>query len=373
MRGANGVCLVAILSGLAILAGGCSCSFPGTAGGERITLLSYNVQNLFDDVDNGTEYHEYDPGGGEWGTRLFHRRLLSLARTLRSVPDGGADIILLQEIENRNVLEQLKEHYLSGGGYHYTGVTDVPDSAINLGCLSRLPIEQVLVHGVNVDGQPAGRPLMELVFTYGGKTLRVLHCHWKSKVGGAEETEVLRRAAAAVAAARMEELSTMPGQDEVLIVGDLNENIDEWERIGGAYPIALMPAAEVAAAAGGVDDAGNGSVGGVLAVTGDETFPEGGAAAEGIPVLYSPWIDEASGGKGSYYYDGSWETVDHVLLPETFWNESDFEFEAFKVVREPWLLRENGRPLRWISRMEEGHSDHLPLLLRLRLVGKGGK
>ena len=372
MRRVYGVCVGSILSGLALLSGACSCSFPGMSGEEQISLLSYNVQNLFDDIDNGTEYHEYDPGGGEWGTRLFHRRLLSLAQTLRSVPNGGADIILLQEVENRNVIEQLNEHYLGGGGYHYTAVTDIPGAAINLACLSRLPIEQVLVHGLNVDGEPAGRPLMEIAFTCGGKSLRVFNCHWKSKVGGAEETETLRRAAAAAAAARIGELQKR--QEEFLIAGDLNENVDEWARIGGAYPVALMPAAELAAAVGGAESAVKGELGeGVLAVIGTAAFQWEALAAERIPVLYSPWIEEISAGKGSYYYDGRWETIDHVLLPATFWDKRNFEYEACTVVRRPRMVKEDGAPMRWITRTEGGLSDHLPLLLRLRIAREGGR
>jgi len=29
---------------------------------SALTLMSYNLQNLFDDVRNGTEYREFDPG-----------------------------------------------------------------------------------------------------------------------------------------------------------------------------------------------------------------------------------------------------------------------------------------------------------------------
>ena len=31
---------------------------------HRIDILTYNVQNLFDDVDDGTEYSDFDPGLG---------------------------------------------------------------------------------------------------------------------------------------------------------------------------------------------------------------------------------------------------------------------------------------------------------------------
>ena len=43
------------------------CTFPGSKPKDgKVTVLSYNVENLFDDVDNGTEYPENDPGAGEW-------------------------------------------------------------------------------------------------------------------------------------------------------------------------------------------------------------------------------------------------------------------------------------------------------------------
>jgi endonuclease/exonuclease/phosphatase family metal-dependent hydrolase len=347
----------------------CCCRFPFRTEWEGLTLLSYNVQNLFDDVDNGGEYPEYDPGGGEWKTSLFHRRLLALSQTLRSNPQGGADILLLQEVENENTVEQLKEHYLRGGGYHYLAVTDVSDSPINLACLSRLPITGLRIHAVTVEGEPAGRPLMELEIDVGGTALYLLHCHWKSKSGGAEPTEVLRRAAAGVAARRVAELTGTEVEAEVLIAGDLNENADEWSRVGGAYPVALMPADPVSGAAakeGGT--AGNGTGFGALRLSGSEECwdeASGGERHPAQPLFFSPWLAGAMGGEGSYYYDGRWETIDHFLLNEAFFDGSNLEYASCSVVIGDRLLNEKGVPFRWITRTRKGCSDHLPLLLRL--------
>jgi endonuclease/exonuclease/phosphatase family metal-dependent hydrolase len=349
--------------GAAVLAAACSCRFPFTGRGEELVIVTYNVQNLFDDVDNGGEYPEYDPGRGEWDTRLFHRRLLALARTLRSFPQGGADVILLQEVENVNVLEQLREHYLHGGGYAYSAVTAAPDSPINLAFLSRLPPVGLKVHGITVNGEPAGRPLMELQFDCGGQRLILLHCHWKSKRGGAEETEELRRAAAAAAAERIAALQRRHPGAAIIIAGDLNENADEWSRCSGAYPTALMPASAVTSAAP-TDPAAHRAE---LYVTGDrDLWRSAPAPGNGAPApLYSPWLAGDLSAEGSFHYDGQWETIDQFLLHPALGDGEGLEYAGCRACTSPRLLSETGTPLRWITRTERGCSDHLPLLLRV--------
>jgi len=91
--------------------------FPGEdSNPEELTLMTYNVQNLFDEVNDGTEYSDFIIGQGNWSEDLFHLKLLQLSDVLILHPAGGADIILLQEIENRNSLDVLNTHYLKGAG-----------------------------------------------------------------------------------------------------------------------------------------------------------------------------------------------------------------------------------------------------------------
>lgn len=344
--------------------GGCSLDFMDTARPDQITLLSYNVQNLFDDVRDGTEYEEFIPGEGEWSEELFHLKMLQLSEVINRHPAGGADIVLLQEVENRNALDTLNTHYLKGAGYAYSAISDGEGLAVNSAVLSRFPVSEVEVHSVSLEGLTGGRPVIEVHIDVDGSKLVLFNCHWKSKSGGAEETEDFRRAAAAVVSRSLSRLRTARPDLPAVVAGDLNENFDEWTRIEGAYPTALRL----------FDDPDDGS-GSALYLSGSfddirdrpDTMTESGSD-DGLPglLLFSPWIGY-SGFPGSYAYQGGWETIDHFLLNSALDDGAGLEYGGFDVVHPDMILDDEGYPLRWISRTAEGYSDHLPLLLTLEL------
>lgn len=328
------------------------CSFlPDEAGGPKdCTILTYNVQNLFDDVNDGTEYDEFIPAAGGWSSDLFHLKLQRVSEVLTRFPGGGADIILLQEVENENALEMLLTHYLKGGGYRYSAVSNASDTAVQTAVLSRFPITRVRAHAVTLKGRPVGRPILECRLEVGGRQLILFCCHWKSKSGGAEQTEPARIAAAGVLADLLQTKAAEEALVPVLVAGDLNECIDEWDLNSGTYRTALMPAARIGM---------NGETGESIFVSG--VFSDAGID-DGHAVLFSPWLAQDDY-PGSYSYRGTWERIDHFLLNECFKDKRGIEYDSFRVIDDVLLLDDEGFPARWIPDLERGYSDHLPLLL----------
>ena len=340
---------------------GCSLDVFSAPAPREISILSYNVQNLFDDVHDGSEYYDYDPYGDEWSSELFHLKLLQLSDVLTRYPEGGADIVLLQEIENQNALQTLVSYYLKGCGYHYSCVTGGHESAVNTAVLSRYPIEDLRAHSVSLGGNIAGRPILECSISVGGHVLRLFNCHWKSKSGGAVETEALRRAAAAVLSGRLREITQQHPAAAIIIAGDLNESIDEWQRIEEAYLTALLPQDAYRSLA---PEEKRRSIG----VTGESATAQLG---DELVILVSPWLgafrSDCGQVAGSYAYRDEWETIDHFLLAPSLYDNRGLEFEAFRVICSEALLNDEGYPLRWISDLGTGYSDHLPILLQCRL------
>ncbi|MCK5673849.1 MAG: endonuclease/exonuclease/phosphatase family protein, partial [Spirochaetales bacterium] len=290
-----------LLSIFFLLLVSCSrCVLPGSDDfQDQIVFMSYNVQNIFDDADNGTEYPEFDPGGGQWGTSQYNTRLFNLSEIIRRSVSGGPDIIALQEIENRRVADDLVESYLKGMGYNHIIVTDTDDSAIQIGFISRLEPEHIKVHQIFLDGHITGRSILELSIITDAGTLNIFNNHWKSKLGGAKETEPARIAAGAVLRRRILELSEENSLAEIIVFGDLNENWDEYLRIGGEYITALMPLAEAAF-----------TLTGPILITGSKDECNQFVESESI-ILYSPWCAE-SDKSGSYVYNDTWQTIDHI-------------------------------------------------------------
>ena len=117
---------------------------PEQASAPPVTIMTFNVENLFDNVD--------DPGKNDytflaiedkqseahralcadieverwrnqcldwdWSDAMIERKLAVVAAAILQVGDGrGADIIALQEVENVRILERLRTEYLADAGY----------------------------------------------------------------------------------------------------------------------------------------------------------------------------------------------------------------------------------------------------------------
>ncbi|MCK5673204.1 MAG: hypothetical protein KAH95_07495, partial [Spirochaetales bacterium] len=80
--------------------------------------------------------------------------------------------------------------------------------------------------------------------------------------------------------------------------------------------------------------------------------------------LYSPW-GESAGVQGSYVYNNTWETIDHVLLNSAFFDNEGFEYKSFRVVSDNYLLNPWEEPSAWRTETGYGYSDHLPLILEI--------
>lgn len=319
--------------------GGCSL-YPG-AGGDRAgyVFLSYNVCNLFDDTRDGTEYPEYDPSRGGWTTDDYRQKLDRVGRAIAGAVPGGPDFAALMEIENDRVLEDLRSGPLRDLGY-LRGCTFPEDTApVRVGVLSRFPILEARGHIPASAGFPQ-RGILEVVPELGGLRLHVFVCHFKSKSEGAQATETSRILAAQTLRGRIAEIMDADPDAEILVLGDLNENADEFERIGERYPTALMPAGEPGASEG-------------LAVTGSRDPGMYGRE----PIFHSPWLDDPPH-PGSYLYRDRWETLDHVLVTRGLLDGRGLTSGAFGVVRSDYLLSADGSPVR-------DYSDHLPVYIRI--------
>jgi len=306
--------------------------------------MSYNVENLFDDRDDGSEYSDYDPGEGTWNTPLYHAKLKNISEAIRATGNGGPDICLLQEVENERVVTDLLEGHLNVLKYRHAITAPKNQSATTVALLSRYRPRAVFAHSVHLDGGVPLRPILEVWFDIHGDGVVVFNNHWKSKSGGARETEIYRRAAAGFIRERVASLAEERPDLCIVIAGDLNERVDEYAASGGEYPTALM-----------IGDTG---AGGTLRLTGSWV-----EAAAGSSLLFSPWLDTTF--RGSYAYAGNWEKIDHFLIAGAS-EGTGFLYSGFEVIADEFLLDRDGYPRRWSTRTADGYSDHLPILLEMK-------
>jgi endonuclease/exonuclease/phosphatase family metal-dependent hydrolase len=329
---------------------------------DTVVCLCYNVENLFDLVDDGTEYPEYRPGQCNWGHETFTRKLENISSVIAA---AAADIVVLCEIENLRALSQLRRSLSrKRKSYKYYAIGDRPNrTATCTAVLSRLPIVGQRSHAIPKLGESFTRNLLEADVKMGACTLKVFAVHWPSK----RNPESHRVAAAEVLRKRLEELP--PGTDYVL-AGDFNADLNECEAFEGRK----------------LDDTqGRTGLNHVLRTVSsapgerpdyiDET--ELVKASDGS-CHYDLWFELRAPYRFSYVHRKKRLTLDHILLPAALYDGRGAEYvdNSFDVFRWNGRLLYDGKPYRW--RMQwtrrgkrhvgEGYSDHLPLLVKLTVA-----
>lgn len=152
----------------ALLAAGCA--GQGTAPGpaQRVSLMAFNVENLFDNADDpGKDDATYLPLAQkqtrshidgcstidvarwrdqclnwDWSDELVEQKLSIVAEAILAAGDGrGPDIVALQEIENRAIAERLRVEYLEPAGYRPVVLLEGADArGIDVAFLTRLEV-----------------------------------------------------------------------------------------------------------------------------------------------------------------------------------------------------------------------------------------
>ncbi|MDR2468286.1 MAG: endonuclease/exonuclease/phosphatase family protein [Spirochaetaceae bacterium] len=356
--------------------GGCDVYTGGSkgAGGGTITLASWNVQALFDGKDDGLEYEEYRDGSG-WSEEKYRARLNRVGQGIAVLSEKSPDFIVFIEVENHNILEDLNSEYLENQKYRYSFFAGNSGYSLGIGMISKYPLAKTLVHSVNVAGEVLPRPVAEVWLDVSGGQVVIFACHWKSKLGGEESTEKLRQEAAKIIVRRQKELSLSNPSIPIVVLGDLNENYDEFYRRGSEQVCALLPDDPEAARKTGfllpstdetsVDLQTPPENQDFLIISGDKP-PESAFFAINEGVFYSPWGNELA--NGSYFYNGDWETIDHILMNAACFDKTGIEFENCYVADCEPFVNSKGEPDRYNPRTGAGLSDHLPLVLILKML-----
>ena len=201
-----------VLASILLLMG----SYPATA--DELFIASYNVENLFDVVDDPDveDDEEFTPAGAKaWTDARLTKKLENLSGVIKKMnADKGPDVLGVCEIENVGVVKKLaKAMTLSGRKYGVVHMDSPSGRGIDCAIIydaARLRLVSSAFHAI---GDPAAAPMfvplttrfsVEALFDVGGKRLTVFMNHWPSRGNPATQ----RSAAAKVVRARLDQLPT---------------------------------------------------------------------------------------------------------------------------------------------------------------------
>jgi endonuclease/exonuclease/phosphatase family metal-dependent hydrolase len=220
---------------------------------RTLRIATYNVENFFDRYN--------DPytrdSSAEYGTSpKSARELWSLAKVIKAV---NADVLALQEVENRNFLEEFNRAYLNGLHYRYVVLIEGNNSheggrGIDVALLSRVPVAAATTYqyrDFDVNGKRGqfSRDLLHVKLAPPDSP--VIHCfvlHAPSKLGGAW-AETKRQAEAREAMTILAEECGADSTQWVVVTGDFNDEPDSaslgvYTAPDAALPLHWLPAAD---------------------------------------------------------------------------------------------------------------------------------
>lgn len=307
------------------------------APGDEYVFCTWNVENLFDDVDD-PHNHDEDEDWFAQNPQMVYEKVGMLADTLVRLNDGkGPDILAVVEVENRRAVGLLRDalnarlpsEWRYDGLVHHDNVTG---RRIEPAILTRLAVGQNGTHSFGI------RRILEAHLDADGAPLVVLASHWTSRLRG--DTEGKREAYADVLYERVVALTRDDPAADVLLAGDFNDEPDDP------------------------------SLRDHLHTTGDPAQLRAGTSPLRLLDL-TERLDPAQ--DGTYFQGGRWELLDHIvvapglldprgwmIVPDSIRTEHPAELR-FGRDRRPWRF---GGPT---NRNPRGPSDHFALTVRLKV------
>lgn len=357
----------------------CTAQDSNQTKSEEYTLVTYNVENLFD-ADGFAVFDDYkttDRDGNDLYTKEdVLTKIQNVIRVLKEYNNGkGPDIAVLVELESDYTLvgkvsyadagdflgrfshttltkmlgsefdEQvadlpaewllLKEmidagmwNYQVEVGYSEKDEKGLPTTTQKTAVFSRFPIlkEKTQIHPIE-----RARPILETWINVDGNELAVFANHWKSGASS-WEMEQIRIQNAEVLRARLDELIADDPKVDFILAGDFNSDYNQKTR----YEFEKTAINDVLES----DDIHN--------------------------LWYSYPIDE----RGSDTYRGYWGTLMQIMISNSMMDDSGISLVEDSFERGVFdfnTFSSSGEPKRWSSTFSgSGYSDHLPISVKFK-------
>lgn len=334
----------------------------GTFGRKKnsLKIVNWNAQTFFDANKDGIEYSNFLKSK-KWDEDAYKARLQKLCKAINEL-DG--DLVVLEEIENQGIIFDIS-NALAGNSwnpakvYKYSCFAKKENSSIGCAVLSRLPLDGMKVHSLDIQSErkspPSMRPLIE-VDLMAPKRLKIFVNHWKSKSGGGESALWRRWQESLLARKILEAQKQNPGA-AIVCAGDFNQDISEFAaapKAADSYGLQDSPLPDQDAAIFSQESGNHWRD--QKAVRAPNVELRADFCGQKV-LVYSPWLDY-DGGLGSYNFRDKWEKIDH------FFCCGNLALTDFSPQTGEWAY-DDGRPKPFKIYSLNGWSDHLPIVCRV--------
>lgn len=297
---------------------------------KEISLLFYNVENLFDTENEPNKNDvEFTPEGKKnWTTFRLNDKINQLAKVIAASSVNAPDFLGLCEVENEQVVQQLCNHPLLKK-YQYEVIHENSDDLRGIDVAFCFKTKALLLTKFFALKIPTkGRPTRDILFVEAyvptvKDSIRFIVNHWPSRYGGAKKSEPNRILAATFLVKVLDSLNNIRPNYTNIVMGDFNDTPQD---------ISLQLLSE-----------------------------------NNLSYLHPPIVN----GIKTISYKNRWYLYDGFLMSnkrhQLLLKDSLIQSE---IIQFPWMLTEgkNGilRPKRsyLANHYQGGYSDHLPVLLK---------
>ena len=310
---------------------------------EDLRVVSYNVENLFHPkhdtvcIDSTTfiekDDYEWTPEGERrWSYTRYYRKVENIARVLTNIGEwDGVDIVGLQEVENALCLKRLC-YTLRPGEYDFVHYESPDPRGIDVALIYKKSRVDTLNSKPLPIPSPQGRESREeklvtrdilyvCVRVDKRDTLHLFVCHLPSQRGGAAESEWKRTAVKEILQRSIDSVYALHPAAKIIVMGDMNSE-----------------------------------------------------PKEDLDGLRNRMVVESQKSKveshGTHKFQGRWSCLDQFYTSPALDSLSRAEIYNAAWIQEPdekYLDLKPKRTYNGFRYQKDGFSDHLPILLKLKI------
>lgn len=333
---------------LLLLSSGCaerktaSVDEPVATEADRLSVMFYNVENLFDLEDDPDTFDEdFTPNGKlTWDQGRLDTKMLNLGKVVAAAADEMPDILGLCEVENLGVVEAFAQSaYLKATPYKIIHKESPDGRGIDVALLynsSKVSLSEVnyIQSKLPAGDRPNTRLVLHAKGDINGEEMHVFVNHWPSRSGGKDATEPNRLTVAYNVRQEVNSVLESNKDAYILLMGDFNDHPNDKSMVE------------------------------VLS-----------AGRKGEKLLYNLMWEKHKLGEGSYNYRGEWGALDQFIVSQNLVDGASVDVveSTVRFVREEWMMYTNDKGEVYPSRTYGGpnyyggYSDHLPIYMELKL------
>tara|TARA_B100000579_G_C22811868_1_gene845703 strand:- start:914 stop:1960 length:1047 start_codon:yes stop_codon:yes gene_type:complete len=315
------------------------------------TIAFYNVENLFDTINDVNKNDEASPimeierGRSD----IYNKKLKNLSRVISEIGYSETNslptIVGLSEVENKEVIKDLiNTGSLKNGNYGISHFDSPDNRGIDVALIYRKDFFEVLnekshyleLYSFSSDERYYTRDQLVVDGLLEGERMFFIVNHWPSRSGGEMRSRPSRNKAAELNIRIIDSINAIYDNPKILTMGDFN------------------------------DDPKNESIKKILNAKRDRDKVK-------KRDLYNPYEKMHGKGIGTLAYRDNWNLFDQIIFTGSYLDNTFKEFSFYKslIYNKKYLFNQSGRfkgyPFRSFAGGSylDGYSDHLPVYILL--------